>query len=335
MQIFKCDIIIIDEISMLTAGALEGVNKSCSFVKSMGTAVQTRHSFGGCSVIAVGDLYQLPAVQSAYREAQVYSALVWSEFKLIELTENCRSIGDQVLANIQHKIRDAPEEMTEDEWAVLESRVCANHCDPNDLVTFVDHQEIKKSNRSIETNTQDVHHCPFADGTMCLAARRKKVDAIICDWVRDMERRQPDLTFIWVKARDTMENGTVVTHPTYIDAIDRACRGLRHEVPLFVGMDVVLTMNKNQKKGFINGRRGVVENLVRDVDSGDVICIHVRDSAGRLHTVRREASEFVRTNAGPCKRSMFPVLPAICVTVHRVQGATHEHDLHVLLNEGK
>lgn len=208
MTIFKCDIIVIDEISMLTAGALEGVQKATSFVKSMGTSTyQTQRSFGACSVVAVGDLYQLPAVQSCYREEQVYMAAVWPEFRLFELTENCRSVGDQALAAIQHKIRDGPENLTEDDWALLETRLCINHCPPEDLIDFQDEQEIHKSN---VVNTKKVCHCPFKPGAMCLAARRNKVDAIVEAWAAAEAAANPNLHIEYAQA--LLRFGTSTRH---------------------------------------------------------------------------------------------------------------------------
>ena len=39
-----------------------------------------------------------------------------------------------------------------------------------------------------------------------------------------------------------------------------------------------------------------------------------------------------KTRLGEAERIQFPLLPAHCVTVHRVQGCTVEGGLHVLLN---
>jgi ATP-dependent DNA helicase PIF1 len=330
MTIFKCDIIIIDEISMLTSGALGGVNSASTFAKNMGTALHGR-SFGGCSVIVVGDLFQLPAVESAYREQQVYLAEVWGEFKLLELSENCRSVEDQDLARIQHKIREGPDELTPEEWALLESRLCSNHCPPGDLIDFQDDQEIHKSS---EVVSQHVCHCPFREGAMCLAARRNKVDNIVAAWAAKEQADNPGLEVVVVTANDLDAQRVAVSYAPAVDSLNRACRGLRSSIPLFVGMEVVLTINKSQKRGFINGRIGVIEELHRDI-AENVIAVLVRDKQGRLHTVVRHQSEEINTGIGKCVRRMFPIVPAICVTVHRVQGVTHENDLHILFNDGK
>ena len=40
----------------------------------------------------------------------------------------------------------------------------------------------------------------------------------------------------------------------------------------------------------------------------------------------------IHGGVGDVERYQFPLLPAHCVTVHRVQGTTVERDLHLLLN---
>ena len=60
--LFTRDIVIIDEISMLTAGALHGVNHALNHAMSL-TISKEAVIFGGKSIVAVGDLFQLPAVE--------------------------------------------------------------------------------------------------------------------------------------------------------------------------------------------------------------------------------------------------------------------------------
>ena len=61
--LFTRDIIIIDEISMLTAGALHGVNHALNHAMSLTLSKEAAVMFGGKSILAVGDLFQLPAVE--------------------------------------------------------------------------------------------------------------------------------------------------------------------------------------------------------------------------------------------------------------------------------
>ena len=61
--LYTRDIIIIDEISMLTSGLLHGVNHALNNVMSLSMSHVSNVSFGGKSILAVGDLFQLPAVE--------------------------------------------------------------------------------------------------------------------------------------------------------------------------------------------------------------------------------------------------------------------------------
>ena len=61
--LYTRDIIVIDEISMLTAGALHGVNHALNHIMSLSISHESNISFGGKSILTVGDLFQLPAVE--------------------------------------------------------------------------------------------------------------------------------------------------------------------------------------------------------------------------------------------------------------------------------
>ena len=66
LWLLTADIIIIDEISMLTAGALAAVDQALTFVMSNCTTIISASSgirFGGKSVCTVGDLYRAPHPQ--------------------------------------------------------------------------------------------------------------------------------------------------------------------------------------------------------------------------------------------------------------------------------
>ena len=61
--LYTRDIIIIDEMSMLTASALHGVNHALNNVMSLSMSHVSNVTFGGKSILTVGDLFQLPAVE--------------------------------------------------------------------------------------------------------------------------------------------------------------------------------------------------------------------------------------------------------------------------------
>ena len=76
LWLVTADIIVVDEISMLTAHALAGINKALSYVISNSASDVPPSSirYGAKSLIAFGDLYQLPAVERARHKEQVYES---------------------------------------------------------------------------------------------------------------------------------------------------------------------------------------------------------------------------------------------------------------------
>ena len=89
--LYTRDIIVVDEISMLTAGALHGVNQALNHVMSLAaSSTSTTQHFGQKSVLAVGDLFQLPAVERYQFSDQIYMSTLWPAFRYLYLDESCR-----------------------------------------------------------------------------------------------------------------------------------------------------------------------------------------------------------------------------------------------------
>jgi hypothetical protein len=102
-RINEAEVINIDECSMLTAQILEAVDKS---LRSIGD--KQKVSFAGKSIVLLGDLFQLPAVESksiSSNSQQIYQSQLWPQFTLFELKENCRQADDPVFASLLNRVR--------------------------------------------------------------------------------------------------------------------------------------------------------------------------------------------------------------------------------------
>lgn len=76
-KILKTKVLIIDEVSMLSGGILDVVDRVCQAVKGRGKP------FGGLQVILVGDLFQLPPVTKDGKEVDfVYKSKAWESLNL-------------------------------------------------------------------------------------------------------------------------------------------------------------------------------------------------------------------------------------------------------------
>jgi ATP-dependent DNA helicase PIF1 len=111
-RICKTDILIIDEISMVSAKLLNVVNKLAM------TARADDRAFGGIKVIAVGDFYQLPPVKGDF----AFESESWkmADFTVCYLHEQHRQ-SDQVFNNILTGIRAGS--LTDEQKSTLRSRL--------------------------------------------------------------------------------------------------------------------------------------------------------------------------------------------------------------------
>ena len=136
------DIVVIDEISMLPASVLDVVSEVLNVVvrQATGQRLENGVAFGLKSLIGVGDLFQLPAIERLRFEDQVYQSCLWPRFKLIELLESCRVNADEVeFASLLSRARLGHAHMLPSDWTLLETRVCANHCPDTYFSRFEPH----------------------------------------------------------------------------------------------------------------------------------------------------------------------------------------------------
>lgn len=95
-RLCKCEVLIIDEISMVSAKLLNVVAKLCMAARN------DDHPFGGIKVIVVGDFFQLPPVKGDF----AFTAEAWdqADFQVCYLHEQHRQ-NDQVFNDILTNIR--------------------------------------------------------------------------------------------------------------------------------------------------------------------------------------------------------------------------------------
>jgi len=103
-------LLIIDEVSMVGSNMLLEIHKRLQQIKGVAPDV----TFGGVSILAVGDLYQLPPVSQPLLfdpvsdcYAQLYgSGSMWvDEFEMLELDEIMRQRGDSTFSELLCRVR--------------------------------------------------------------------------------------------------------------------------------------------------------------------------------------------------------------------------------------
>ena len=111
-RLTKAEVLIIDEISMVSAKLLNVVDKLCRVCRN------NDNSFGGLKVIAVGDFFQLPPVKGEF----AFTAEAWkqADFQVCYLHEQYRQ-NDKVFNDILTGIRAG--KLTEAQKQVIRDRV--------------------------------------------------------------------------------------------------------------------------------------------------------------------------------------------------------------------
>jgi len=148
-RIIECDLLVIDEISMLGSSFLSILSESFKMIRN------NNKSFGGIQIIVTGDFYQLPPINDQY----AFESDTWKELNLQTiLLEKVYRFTDELYSNILARVRKA-QHVPEDN-VILFKRLSAYHELKYDLLdiqpTFLSSKRLDVD----EKNKEELHKNP-------------------------------------------------------------------------------------------------------------------------------------------------------------------------------
>ncbi|CAI5657796.1 unnamed protein product [Oreochromis niloticus] len=291
----NAEIIVIDEISMVSKPLFAYVDARLKQIKG------TQRPFGGMSVLAVGDFYQLPPVRQSkplcvYDPEQID---LWQEhFQMITLTEIMRQKDDVAFAEMLNRIRikEKTDELSQCDRDLLSQAVTA----PEECPTEVLH--IYATNKNVESHNTDT---------------LKKLHSNII--IINADDFQKDKRTGRMARRDKPFTGGQNDLPDTLNVAE--------------GARVMLTRNLDTLNGLVNGAFGILIKVVRSENDGQIIKLGLRmdnrqpmrhnrsANAASDDLVYIERAEESLKFKGAVRRQ-FPVKLAFACTIHKTQGLT-------------
>ncbi|XP_062600070.1 uncharacterized protein LOC134261665 [Saccostrea cucullata] len=299
-------VLIIDEISMVGSDMLLTVHRRlCDLMGN-------HQPFGGISVLAVGDLLQLPPVaQKAVfscpsdEMAAIYGPL-WHHFQIVELKEIQRQKNDAMFALLLNRVRDGTH--TSEDMEILQRRVVQS----NDEAYPMDATHIFAYNKDVYEHN-----------------------------MRRLESLQSP-KFVFTAEDSRKDDQTALVETTNLKDM---AGGLAKSVTISVGAKVMLTKNLDVQDGLVNSAIGIVTGFYpqpqedQDIETFKPKFIFVKFSDARVGRRNRlQSTRILRDNVSTpipqvesqirfgrhskitAKRSQFPLCLAWAVTIHKEQG---------------
>ena len=311
----KLSVVIIDEISMVSNSMLNFIDQRLQELKG------TRSPFGGVSIIAVGDLYQLKPVSGDWifndlkHDAAALSRNLWKElFTMFDLTQIMRQKDDLEFAELLNRLRT--NSLTDKDKARLKQ------C------------EVKSTDDNYDKNAPHL----FAENYFMHVFN----DEIIRNIATEKVEIPCNDTLISPKLSKQNQEDALKKIPT--DSNKTA--NLHCSVTVVVNMIYDLTVNINTEDGLANGASGVVkfiEYKQRETNRPSIIWVQFDDlNAGMETRVRYKNRGLYHSrindswtpifdtersftyNRKTFQRIQFPLQPSAGRSVHRAQGSTLE-----------
>jgi len=318
-QIGHIKLWLIDEISMVGHRLFSFVNQRLQEVSN------SNQPFGGASVIAFGDFFQLPPVMDGFiftdlshtvsivNDYNVLAPNLWREnFTMFELTQIMRQQDCLPFAELLNRLREGRH--TQDDLHVLQSRLISADIEKYPSSA----QHLFKTNSQVDTyNVQVYNKCTLHKVTI------HSIDSVIGGMSDDMSQHVLDM--IPDDARKTMQ----------LPATLNVAVGCRYEISLNVNVNdglangaggivkkIQLTSDNQSASGFIwmqfdeviVGKQTRIDNkslYSRDVDAGWT----------PIHPLTRQF-QVGRSQTNQVLRKQFPLRQSSAKTIHRCQGDT-------------
>ena len=264
-------LIIVDEISMVGSTNLLHIHQRLKEIFCCSSA----KLFAGISIIAVGDLYQLPpikkkAIFDSFKIEAHNLCHPWRVFKMIELTEIMRQKNDKAFIELLNRIRTASR--TEDDIKVIQSRSITPsdpHYPSDALHIWAENAPVNEHNESkLETIPSQLYILKAKD-----------------QYPKNVNKQDIDR----VLARGRSET----------------C-GLDTEIHIKEGARVMLTTNINIQDRLINGQMGTVIKIdVNTNNEPNVLYVKFDDEKAGKTTINTSSNSFAKQNR------LVPIKPVV------------------------
>ncbi|XP_041461886.1 uncharacterized protein LOC121413199 isoform X1 [Lytechinus variegatus] len=245
-KLAQLQILIIDEVSMVDQKLLYYIHSRLRQIKQS----RDETPFGGVSVIAVGDMYQLPPVFGNPLYKDSLQGVLWNDnFKTIELQQIMRQKDDTEFALLLNRLRikERDDVLNDRDLSMLKSCETGEECE--------DALHIYSCNKEVDEWNKKLLH--------------KKCANVIC-----------------LKAEDTekdAKNGSKIRE----NPVTRCKSQLPNYLWIAVNARVMLLKNIDVSKGLTNGCFGNVTEIIKS--NSKTICIKVhfdRENVG-IHSIER------------------------------------------------
>ena len=301
VQLGDLQILVIDEVSMVYKRLLYYVHERLVQIK------KCKEPFGGVSVIAVGDFYQLPPVKQRkderlYKHNVLYPIDYWLEFfKVVELTEIMRQREDIPFAVALNNLRTrvAKQPIKEETISILNG--CIKEGPDDVLHVYSTNEEVNDFNLTMLRKT--------------------------CENLVEIEAQ--DFTKETSTGKLILRNKPLTRSKT---------DSLSSSLLIAVNARVMLTRNCNVDDGLVNGVMGHVSHFVFSKKHGAsdiVIAVGVlfdnlnvgkksgkRTNKGHTVLIERVQEEIKDQKTKSVVRHQFPLRLSWACTAHKVQGMT-------------
>lgn len=222
----SCDVLIIDEVSMLGANLFEKINEVAKDIR------ENEEPMGGIRVIFSGDFLQLPPVKDDW----IFNSDVWELMEpKIFIMETPYRYKDESFFQLLLRVRRG--EMTEDDYKLLKKRVKSH----KKFIELLEEHNGKDPNEIIRP-------------TMVFS-RRMDVDSFN---MRELAKLKSTEKAFYAEDDQLIYRG----NPKVEDYLKILDTDISREIVLKEGAQVMLKANLDVKEGLVNGTRGVVNQII-------------------------------------------------------------------------
>ena len=280
-RIIDTDILIIDEISMMSASLFEKINLIFQHFR------KNKLPFGGVQIVLTGDMMQLLCIFNnnveiygeqdtrLIVESDIFNSIFKKDQNIIVLDENFRQKGNPKFIDLLSRIRIG--KITEDDINVLKSRkISKTLIPPKDIIHLV------STNKKAQTiNETHLKNLPGSIKNFKIKYTSKIGDKDSCELLeREMHSQFNQRGLIDLNLK-------------------KNCR-------------VMLIKNLDVEKGLVNGALGTVLDFIND-------SVKVQFDTDAVHIIPR--SEFQLELGNNCIKAMqMPLMIAACITISKSQS---------------